>query len=74
MRDRYAGRRKVTAGLGLAMGFHSAHNALAVASEWIGGTFIFVLAVCLWYYANRRIKTALAQSPFAPGAPALKLY
>lgn len=66
MPDRFAGRRGVLVGLGLGMGFHAAHNLLAVLSPYIGGTFLVVLAVWLWTFANGRIRLALARSPFAP--------
>lgn len=64
--DRGAGRQAVLRGLALGMAFHAAHNLLAVLSPYIGATFLFVLALWLWSFANGRIRLALARSPFAP--------
>ncbi len=66
MPDAYAGRRRVLAALALGVAFHAAHNLLAVLSPYIGAGYLFVLAFGLWSYANRRIRVALAASPFAP--------
>lgn len=64
--DRPRGRRMILKGLVLGMAFHAAHNLLAVLSPTIGSIYLVLLAVVLWAYAVKRMRLALAQSPFAP--------